>query len=83
MKKLTLEEFKNYKSKPIVRVAYEIKDEVAYWPDKSEAEVRSMVFKCFQEPKVGDFIVFLSDIDTYHVARDVFLARNIVPLAEG
>lgn len=35
-------------------------------------------FKAYEEPKIGDWVVRLTEDDTYHVTDAVFRERNIV-----
>ncbi|WP_299073787.1 hypothetical protein [uncultured Paraglaciecola sp.] len=70
--------FQNYYSKPIIRNAAEIPVDsvIEYYPEKSEACVDEQYFKCYEEPKHGDFVVYLNDEDIYHCSRKVFFERN-------
>lgn len=72
--------FIDYQSKPVIRTASEIPLDatIAYYPDRSEAEVDGTVFKCYEKPKHGDYVVYLSADDVYHCSRAVFHERNIV-----
>lgn len=80
-------EFKRYESRPITRLAYQIKptDEVRKLPDSSYGIVSGsevMTFKAYEPPVAGDYIVYLTDDDTYHCSNAVFIERNIVPTKE-
>lgn len=77
--------FKRYKSKPIVRLAYQIKpeDEVAMEVGESpdhyitigSDEIRFVA----HEPVVaGDYVVYLNEDDIYHCNEKVFTERNEV-----
>ena len=69
--------FKEYQSKPITRKAAKIgNEELVYFPEKSEAMYEGTVFKCYEEPKVGDYICFLNDNDIYHCNAKIFAERN-------
>lgn len=70
-----------YESKPIVRYAIQIKN---YLPFKcidadSEYVYQNIRFKAYEAPKINDWIVRLTEEDTYHVSDKVFRERNIVP----
>jgi len=74
-------EFKPYESKPIVRMAYQITDKDSVeegFDGTSTWFIGMLTFKAYQEPKVGDWIVRLTEEDTYHVTDEVFRERNIV-----
>ena len=87
--------FKSYQSKPITRMATQITTEDAVLKDKGvEASyalyrtegnpdhtgaTKTVSFKAYEEPKVGDWIVQLTAEDTYHCTDAVFRERNIVP----
>lgn len=72
--------FKPYESKPIVRMAMEIDDiNRVLEVDTNTYQYAGIRFKAYQQPLAGDFVVRLTRDDTYHVARSVFLDRNIVP----
>jgi len=77
--------FRRYQSRPITRLAHEITERDVLTPvDITHTRVRfpdgeSITFAHHEDVQVGDFIVFLTQDDTYHCARDVFLERNIVP----
>jgi len=82
--------FTDFESKPVTRMAFQITkyyqiDKIQnsestykiYVPeDEYEQEI---YFKAYEEPKVGDWIVRLTNKDTYHVTDAVFRERNIVP----
>lgn len=76
--------FKEYESKPITRLAMEITEEhnLQYRASTSCASVDTpegkLLFKCYEEPKVGDYVCYLNDEDVYHCSRKVFHERNIV-----
>ena len=75
--------FQRYQSRPITRLAYEIQEEdhVQALPDSTYHTVvdgQDVFFKGYETPMPGDYIVRLSDEDTYHCRRDVFIERNIV-----
>ena len=74
--------FKEYQSKPITRLAYEIQptDAVEYTSAANEAVLvrTGLVFGAYVQPVAGDYICHLTDDDVYHVAKDVFEERNFV-----
>lgn len=81
-------EFKPFESKPVTRMAFQItKDhgwakigEAQYMIAEDTEHTTNIVrFKAYEEPKVGDWIVKLTDADTYHCTDAVFRERNIVP----
>jgi len=81
--------FKEYHSKPVVRLAYEVVDtdsitEVADKPATSTITTAGshLEFKHYEPVAVGDYIVYLTDTDVYHCSKAVFLERNIVPAEE-
>lgn len=80
-------EFKPYQSKPITRMAFQLSDqhewakieESTYFvSEKTTQTTNFMRFKAYEEPKIGDWIVRLTEDDTYHVSNEVFHERNIV-----
>lgn len=87
--------FKPYQSKPIERMAIQITEEDCIIKLKtieatykffrqvgdsdSTVGTKTVTFKAYEEPKVGDWIVRLTDEDTYHVTNAVFRERNVVP----
>jgi len=81
--------FKEYESKPVTRKAHRIteRDE---WNKVDETEDGEYIlatydhpepinFKADEEPKVGDYVVYLNMDDIYHYSKKVFEERNIVP----
>lgn len=77
--------FKAYESKPATRMAFQIAPDHIITKCDGEASYTINVgtyninFKAHQTPVVGDYIARLTEDDTYHVGRDVFRERNIVP----
>ena len=77
-------QWNEYQSRPVVRVAYEIKDDDVVTPAEEEAtyaieiDGETVEFKAYEEPEVGDYVVRLTKEDTYHCRRDVFHDRNVV-----
>ena len=77
--------FKSYASQPVTRLAHCIKslDEIVQVDNQTmryePAPGAVHLFKFFQEIKVGDYIVYLTDEDKYHCSAEVFATRNIVP----
>lgn len=69
--------FRPYESKPITRMAVRIEGEVDQLSD-SDYWYCGINFKAYQAPLVGDYIVRLTEEDTYHVSETVFKERNIV-----
>lgn len=84
-------EFKSYESKPITRQAFQIKSNmlIAYGEEGSFGMVNEVVggriqfppvkFKAYLLPVHGDWVVRLTETDTYHCTDAVFRERNIVP----
>jgi len=78
-------EFKPYEAKPITRMAFQITEDMliaasdvypsTYYILHAEQSIR---FKAYEEPKVGDWVVRLTEDDTYHCTDAVFRERNIV-----
>ena len=76
-------DFKPYESKPVTRHAVQITDghdvtkigEATYVIGLSD---RSLAFKAYEQPKVGDYVVWLKDNDIYHCSEAVFRERNVV-----
>lgn len=70
--------FTPYNSKPVTRQAYEVKDtDVITKLGLSVSSINDIEFKHYEPVKPGDFIVRLTEEDTYHCSRAVFLDRNI------
>ena len=75
--------FKEYESKPVVRLAHEVTDkDVITKVGEATFEIvsgeDSISFKAYEAVKTGDFIVFLNDKDVYHCNRKVFGDRNYI-----
>lgn len=76
--------FKDYQSKPIIRAAFQISPYMLIRKMDSEStysvsgEGFRINFKAYEEPKVDDWVVRLTEDDTYHVTDAVFRERNIV-----
>lgn len=76
--------FEVYTGKPVAKLAYRVglHDQIMALeePCTSEISIGGVVyaFKHYEEVKAGDYVVFLSDTDIYHCAREVFLERNMV-----
>lgn len=75
-----MDKFKPYESKPITRMAFQITQDVR----KSHTEesvycTEDIYFKAYETPKQGDWVVRLTQEDTYHVSDTIFRERNIVP----
>lgn len=85
--------FVPYESKPVTRMAFQITEShVIIKPKNVEGSqytighinlegviTKPISFKAYETPKVGDWVVRLTDTDTYHVTDAVFRERNIVP----
>lgn len=74
--------FSAYKSKPVIRYAYQIEDadEIAQVGESTHVislHDEMVEFKAYETPVAGDFIVY-SDHDIYHCSRAVFHERNHV-----
>lgn len=81
-------EFKEYESKPVKRMAFQITADMEIeagdcpdWFVSTEAgeDIDVVCFKAYQQPVVGDWIVRLTEDDTYHCTDQVFRERNVVP----
>ena len=73
--------FNAYESKPVTRMAVQISELETLFQiiDKESTwEYKGVSFKAYQNPVIGDYVVKLTEEDTYHVSRDVFRERNIV-----
>ena len=77
--------FKRYHSKPIVRLAYQIKEKDLIYTDNDESDDHfidfngeRLTFVAHQEVKAGDYIVYLNESDIYHCSKQVFEERNEV-----
>lgn len=77
--------FKRYKSKPIVRLAYQIKAVDEIFVDRGDSPVHrinvdgeKLTFVAHEDVKVGDYIVYLNEDDIYHCSAKVFAERNVV-----
>lgn len=84
-------EFKEYESKPVRRLAFQINQEhLIFKVEDKEATYGTfynvqdtpVLFKAYEEPKIGDWVVKLTEEDTYHCTDKVFRERNIVPEVE-
>ena len=77
-------QWNEYQSRPVVRVAYEIKrdDEVTATGEEATFSIKidgeHVEFKAYEQPEAGDYVVRLTKEDTYHCRRDVFHDRNVV-----
>jgi hypothetical protein len=80
-------EFVAYQSKPITRMAFQITAEMLLWKNNTEdssygvsmpTDTISIQFKAYEQPVVGDWVVRLTEEDTYHVTDKVFRERNLV-----
>lgn len=79
--------FYPYEAKPVTRYAVQIAPEhtvtkdltvpSTYWLDVKFAV--PIKFKAYEEPQVGDWVVRLTEEDTYHCTDKVFRERNVVP----
>lgn len=81
-------EFKPFEAKPVTRMAFQITDqhefakigEAEYMiAEKTQHTTNMIRFKAYEEPKIGDWVVRLTQEDTYHCSDAVFRERNIVP----
>lgn len=85
--------FLGYESKQVTRMAFQITvNHVVVKPKsidgceytighigENNTVMSPIKFKAYEEPKVGDWIVKLTEEDTYHCTDTVFRERNIVP----
>jgi hypothetical protein len=73
-----------FKSKPITRLAWCIPQDafLSYTPERSEcvavSALGSVTFKCYEQPKVGDYVCYLKADDVYHCSAAVFAERNVI-----
>lgn len=76
--------FKKYQSKPIERLSYQIEEHDTFRQienDKWELMIRGgprIFFKAHEQVFHGDWVIYLTETDTYHCADNVFRERNIV-----
>jgi hypothetical protein len=71
--------FMPYESKPITRMAMEIPvDGLVTEIGPKTYMFQDITFVAHVQPVAGDYIVRLSETDTYHVERAVFHDRNVV-----
>ena len=75
--------FNTYNSKRVTRKAHQLTagDTIVYnsnYPNKAKLVLDGVkyYFAYHQEPKVGDYIVYLNDEDIYHCSEEVFNERN-------
>lgn len=73
-----MNKFQPYESKPITRMAFKITSKVIKSDEESTYMTDGIYFKAYEEPKQGDWVVRLTEEDTYHVSDAVFRERNIV-----
>jgi len=77
--------FKEYQSKPVVRLAYQIKptDNVVQCGYAGDYKVlisdKWELFRTHQVVESGDWVVYLNENDVYHCSDQVFRERNVVP----
>lgn len=75
----------NFESKPTTRKAFQITadHEFDWFEDSKTLNITDgkdmLTAACHQQPKVGDYVVYLNSTDIYHCSETVFLERNIVP----
>ena len=80
--------FNQYESKPVTRTAHQItqedRNDMIFLGSGKKAnvqigdEVIEFAYHCsMNDIKVGDYIVFLNDEDTYHCSQEVFNERNV------
>jgi hypothetical protein len=83
-------EFLPYKAKPVTRMAIQIQawhvvtavvgaESTYVLIDEASDESDAIVFKAYQVPVTGDWVVRRTEEDTYHCADAVFRERNVVP----
>ena len=74
--------FKEYQGKSVVRMAYEVKEgdsiEALHGEESTSLLLNEVRFKHYEPVNVGDYIVRLTEEDTYHCAKAVFEERNHV-----
>lgn len=79
--------FAPYEAKPVIRMAFQITEDHLMCKVEGEEATYAVgahvgkpfiKFKAYEEPKVGDWVVRLTETDTYHCTDAVFRERNIV-----
>lgn len=80
--------FNAYQGRPVTRMAFEILPApamivvpVAQVGDATLYECNGVRFRAYQNPLAGDYVVRLTEDDTYHCTKAVFEERNFVPPA--
>ena len=72
-------DFKPYESQPITRMAYQVRPtDVIGAVAESTSMLDGVEFKHYEKVQAGDWIVRLSETDTYHCTDAVFRERNVV-----
>lgn len=77
------QDFQAYESKPVTHHAVQITEahevtkigEATYAIKLSD---KTLAFKAYEPPLVGDYVVWLKDDDIYHCSEAVFRERNVV-----
>lgn len=72
--------FTPFESKPVTRMAYQVTvQDVIGAVAESVSMLHGVEFKHYEKVQAGDWIVRLTETDTYHCTDAVFRERNIVP----
>lgn len=80
--------FKEYQSKPVIRLAYELKEgdyigKSGFDRYCTVIDGKRVTFTANKVPLVGDFVIYINDEDIYHCPRSIFLDRNTVDEEAG
>jgi len=75
--------FKDYKSKPVVRRAYQVQpgdkiETVAEGHHVIQVDGEDVFFQAYDPVMPFDYIVYLNEDDIYHCNKEVFEERNYV-----
>lgn len=71
--------FKAYEGKPVTRMAHEVTaEDVIEKVGEATSTINGVEFKHYEPVNVGDYIVRLTEDDTYHCTKAVFEERNYI-----
>ncbi len=80
--------FLPYRSRPIIRRAHVVTDtdEIVAGREPSTSNIKIdgewVLFNHYEPVFAGDYIIQLTDTDTYHCTREVFRERNFIDVGE-